>query len=394
MSRGTAFAKIAAMAQFLDDMGLHDDATVMDELLEAAADPGLRKEAGLWENILARLSGFARKVLFKEYRQMYNAAKASQEKADTRLEELQAINKELKEKLSRHMLPDWREGIATLLPAVGMAEDETLGPYDELHAKMTARLLKLAPKAKKEEGPKEPAVPPLMPEEKEEGKEATRSLETAIEEALAPKEPAGTPEEPIPLTTVKRRPEPAPAPTPEAPPAPPPPAPPPAAAAEPLPGWRKERFGSSGKHGWEWEWEVSPEGNKLRLPKTQLDAASSGKGKILHRQGEKYRPTGGTSSRKLRTLMGDTYWQREDDPSNPGMAILVRTEETVLPPLSTRPEPTGQAEKLKELGKSSSERMGRLVALAAALGDEPTDEEKLEEAARALLAQHGEIEEV
>lgn len=377
MSRGTAFAEIAAMAQLLDDIGLHDDATVIDELLTAAMEPGFRKEAGLWQSILSRLSGWARKVLFKEYRQMYEAAQESQEKADAHLEELQTANEEAKKMLARHELPDWRESMTALLPAMAMPVDETLSSYDELHAKMTARLLKLAPKKEeKEEKTKGPAVPPLMPEEKAE-KEEGKSLETAIEESLKPEEgtppPAAPEEEPIPLTNVKK---PAPPPAPPAPAAPPPP------AAEPLPGWKKERFGSSGKHGWEWEWEVSPDGNKLRLPKTQLAAASSGKGKILHRQDGRYRPTGGTSSVKLRKLMGGTYWEEEDDPSSPNMSILVRSDEEVPLPLSLRQEPTEQAKKLKDLGKTSAERIERIMALARM-----SDEEKLDAAAEALLGQ-------
>jgi hypothetical protein len=392
MSRGTAFAKIAAMAQLLDDIGLHDDATVMDELLEAAMEPGLHKEAGMWQAILSRLSGWARKVLFTEYRQMYEAAKSSQEKASARLKELQDVNDELKEMLARHMLPDWRDGMTALLPAMSMSVDKILSIYDEQHAKMTARLLKLTPKAKKEEGKKEapePIIPPLMPKEEKEEKKET-PLETAVEKALKPTEtPAGTPEDPIPLTTKKPSPAtPAPeAPAPEAVP-PTPPLPPPPPVAEPLAGWKKERFGSSGKHGWEWEWEISPDGNKLRLPTSQLAAASSGKGKILHGRDGRYRPTGGTSSLKLRKLMGGVFWEEEDDPSAPGMSILVRTEDAVPPPLSIRQEPVEQTKKLKDLGKTSAERMECLIALATDLiGEEVTDEEKLEEAAQVLLRQ-------
>ena len=378
MSRETALAKIASMAQILDDIGLHGDATVMDDLLEAAAaaDTNIQKEAGLWQSILSRMGGWARKVLFKEYRQMYNAAREVQEEIDARLEELREANKALKELLAHHKLPDWRENLATLLPEIAMPVDETVSAYDEQHAKMTARLLKLNPrkgKGKKEK-PKESAIPPLMPED--EGKEG-KSLETAIKESLKPEEgvlPSAAPEEPVPLTTVKR-------PAPEAVPVPP-------AAAEPMPGWKKERFGTSGKHGWEWEWEISPEGNRLRLPKNQLAAASSGKGKILHKQDGMYRPTGGTSSVKLRRLMGDTYWKEESDPSSANMVVLVRTEEVVPPPLSLRQEPVEQARKLKELGTKSSTRVGRIIAMAVALGDgDPTDEEKLGEAAEALLGE-------
>jgi hypothetical protein len=382
MSREITFAKIATMAQLLDDAGLHDDATIMDELLEAAAEPNLYKEAGLWKNILSRLSGFARKVLFSEYRTMYNAAEEAQQIIDERIDELQTANDDLKQTLARHELTDWRKNAASVIAGLGRSEADTLSDYDKQHAQMTARLLKLAPKGKADKGS---AVPPLLPkEELEEGS----SLEKTIEDALKPEDGPVPTEEPIPLTNRKLAPE-----VPPVVPAVPPTAPE-APVVEPLAGWKKERFGASGKHGWEWEWEVSPDNNKLRLPTSQLKAAASGKGKILHHQDGRYRPTGGTSSVKLRTLMGDTYWEEEDDPSAPGMSILVRSDEKVKPPLSIRQEPTEQVKKLKDLSKSSTERMERLIALAIddPISDDITDEEKLETAALALLG-HFEAEE-
>jgi len=383
MSRGTAFAKIAAMAQLLDDIGLHNDATVMDELLEAAMTPSIHKEAGLWKNVLSRLSGWARKVLFREYRQIYEEAKEAQGKVTAFVKNLRGTDAKLKKTLARHELLDWRKGMVVLLSATALSEKEVLAPYDEQYAALTARLLKLAPEIKgekgkeKEEKLKESIISPLIPEE---DKKET-SLETAIEKALKSTEitsPAGSPDGPIPLTTVKK-------PVPEAP--LPPPAPPPPVATKPMPGWKKERLGTSGKHGWEWEWEISPEGDKLRVPKNQLAAASSGKGKILHSQDGRYRPTGGTSSVKLRRIMGNTYWEEEDDSSDPNMSILVRTDEVIPLPLSLRQEPTRTVEKLKDLGKTSTERMERIMALATELDEGITDEEKLEEAAQALLGQ-------
>jgi len=388
MSRGTAFAKIAAMAQLLDDAGLHDDATALDDLLEAAAERGLLKEAGVWQNILSRLSGWARKALFSEYRTMYDAAKKAQEAFDGKLNEILGANRAMKQMLARHELPGWRGAATNVAASLGVPQEDILGDYDQQHAKMTARLLKLAPKEKK------PTVPALLPEDKE--------PESAIPElAGKPSEPAGTPEDPIPLTTIKRKPEPISAPEPEpkpepkpepeptlepAPVAPAPEAAPPATG--PTPGWKKERFGTSGKHGWEWEWEVSPEGDKIRLPKNQLSAAASGKGKILHHHRGLYRPTGGTSSWKLRSLMGGVYWKEETDPTDPNMSILVRTDETVPSPMSLRPEPAEQARKLRELSKSTARRWSFLKAFAADMLEGETEEEMLEEAAEKLLGEY------
>jgi hypothetical protein len=385
MSRGTAFAKIAAMAQMLDDLGLHGDADVMDELLEAAAQPGILKEAGVWRNILSRLSGWARKALFREYRTMYDAAMKTQEALNGKLDELNSANKELKGTLARHELSDWRNGASKMVAALAGEEKDVLSDYDEQRAKMVARLLKLSPGGAKPGS----ALPALLPEEEEHGKRLERSLGEV---------PDSSSEEPVPLTKVKKKP--APEPEPELEPEPvkpvlPATAPAPKPPVEPKIGWRKERFGTSGKHGWEWEWEVSPEGDKLRLPKSSLAAAASGKGKILHHSKGLYRPTGGTSSMKLRRIMGDTFWKEESDPSDPNMAILVRTDEVVPPPLSLRPEPAGQARKLKDLGKSSAMRRSLLAAFAAeAFGDEAAAEKMLEEAAEELLGEHGEDEQV
>jgi len=410
MSRETVLAKIAAMAQMLDDAGLYDDAAIMDGLLEAVADRGLIKEAGLWRNILSRLSGWARKALFSEYRTMYGAAKKAQEAINARIEELQSANDELEEMLSQHELSEWRGKATPLITSLGKTEADILSDYDEQRAKMTAQLLKLTPKKEPEKG--KPVVSPLLPEDKGEkppippppmGKGEESSLEEALNESLKP--------EVIPLTNVKKRPDETPVepPTVSAPetkpiepeekpiepkieepvapvePAKPEEAPPVKPVAEPLPGWRKERFGTSGKHGWEWEWEVSPEGDKLRLPKSQLGAASSGKGKILHRQGKKFRPTGGTSSIKLRNLMGNVFWEGEEDPSDPNMVILERTDETVPFPLSMRQEPLEQARKLKDLGKSSAFRRAGIITLAIA---DMSDEEKLDAAAEAMLREY------
>ncbi len=385
MSRETTLAKIAAMAQFLDNAGLHEDATVMDGVLEAFASGEMVKEAGFWQAVLSRLGGWARKLLFKEYREMYASAKGIQAAIDQRLDRIEAVNKRHKDMLARHQLVDWRQNVAALLPAITMPVDETLAAYDDQLSQLTRRLLKISPKGgePKTAPPSSPVMPPILPEEEGGGP--------------APAGPAGTPEEPIPLTTVKRRPEATP-PTGEGPaeavpertleetpePATTTPEAAPAAPA-PLPGWKKERFGTSGKHGWEWEWEVSPDGNRLRLPRNQLAAASSGKGKILHRQDGRYRPTGGTSSVKLRRLMGNVFWEEEDDSSDPNMAILTRTEDTVPFPLSMRQEPAEQARRLKNLGKSSAERLARIMAVAADELDEPTDEERLDAAAEALL---------
>lgn len=371
MSRNTTLAKIAAMAQLLDEVGLHDDADILDECLGAISQSEIIKEAGLWKNILSRLSGWARQLLFSEYREMYKLAKEAQASLDEKLTELQNINEELKQTLSRHELPAWRKDIASIITSIGGDGDKALAEYDELYAKMTARVLKLAPKINEIKEKKEKSVPALLPEESEETKEEEKvfpltekkekTLEKQIEEQV--EEPPAEKVEQAPVPPVQ------------------------APESVPAAGWKKERFGTSGKHGWEWEWEVSPDGNKIRIPKNQLAAASIGQGKILHRREKGYFPTEGTASVKLRKFMGPMYWKEGQDPSDPNMVILTKTDNAVSFPLSTRQrqKPVEQVEKLKELGKLSEERVNRIIALAEDTFEEESDEDKLDSAAQALL---------
>jgi hypothetical protein len=360
-------SRMAAIAQLLEDNGLYAEAAQFDTVLEdIVSDKMLQKEAGIWHAIFSRLSGWSKRLLFKEYREVYNSAKICQNIINKRLDKLQDVNAELKEMFARHLMDDWRSGIGTLFNVLNMPQD-TLEEYDNQISVLTAKLMSLVPEEEKKEIKKE-----LMETQSGVKKEVSKTkpeVKKPVEVSEVQPEikvPIEVPEvkqeikKEVPISPVASQPK----------------------ISEPLFGWKTERFGSSGKHGWEWEWEVSPDQSKLRIPKNQLTAASAGKGKILHTIDGKYRPTGGTSSIKLRKLMGEVFWRITSDPLDSNMVILEKTDEVVPFPLTTLRTPMEQVEKLKEMEKSSQARLYKLLSFADI---ENSDENKLDEAAKLLL---------
>lgn len=393
-----ALIRLAAAAEILDEAGMFADADLVDEFLKnAMSEPDIEKVAGMWANFVSRLGGWARQLLFKEYRDLYRRAKAAQEElqreADAYLRQAQGWvqdARELKKTLKRHQMQEWRQTAGSLLSSMRADIAPVLGPYDEQHGAMIAKVLKIAPQELPQRQPPrpggEPAAPPAVPEEAAPAvpEEATPAPSAApAEEVQAPAAPV--PEEAPSAPEAPTPPEAAPPVEPPVPETPSEGAPPPAERAPAAPGWRKERFGRTRSRrdpgGYIWEWEVSEDNSRIRLPKRDLADVSQGRGMILRGDEEgKYRTTGPVS-RKLKELMGGMYWRAEDDPSDANMAILVRTDEEVPPVL--RPPPVGQAERLKGLRGESADRLERIVAIAEIGPEGKTDEQRLaDEAAR------------
>lgn len=409
MTTHDALIKLAQAAQILDEAGLYQDADLADEFLKKAmAEPDIEKVAGMWANFVSRLGGWARQLLFKEYRELYRRAKTAQAELQRETEAYldQARNwvqtaKDLKKTLKRHELQEWRKATADLLTTMRAEPSAVLGPYDEQYGEMIARVLKVAPQKLPQRqpprpggGPAEPSTPPAAPAvpeaEAPAPSEETPTPEAETPAGVAPEAappaapPESAPEEVAPENVSEETPPEA-VPESQAP-AKPEEAPEEAAAPVPAEGWRVERFGRSRKHGWEWQWEVSEDNNRIRLPKAQLLAAAAGQGKILHNRDDLYRPTYGTASLKLQRLMGDTtWWRAEDDPTDPNMVILTRTKEEIKPQHRIYPAPTAQAKNLRKLRDESSLRLKRLVAIAEAGFDSKSDEERLADAAAELF---------
>jgi hypothetical protein len=404
-----ALVKLAHAAQILDEAGLYKDADLVDEFVkQAMAEPDMEKVAGMWANFVSRLGGWARQLLFREYRDLYRRAKAAQDELqrETQAYLEQAKGwvqdaKGLKKTLKRHNMQEWRQQTGELLNAMRVDPAGVLGPYDEQYGQMIARVLKIAPQKLPQRQPPRPGGEPSSeapeapetPETPAEPSPAAPAAE-AVPAPSAPEQPETVAPEAVAPETAPEAPGETPEAVPEAPGtapetipgSPEAPSEAPETPAEPAEGWRVERFGRSRKHGWEWQWEVSDDNNRIRLPKAQLLAAAAGQGKILHNRDDMYRPTYGTASLKLKTLMGDTWWRAEDDPNDPNMSILTRTEDEIEPPHRIgRQPPTEQAERLRGLREESSERFSRLTAIAKMSLAGKTDEERLADAAAELF---------
>jgi len=161
--------KLAGIADLLDQAGMFEDACAVDSLLEAAAlDPGILKEAGIWESLMGKLSGGARRVLNREYRASYRHAREAQKQLQDRLSELAAKVKDMGKQIWRHDLKAWRNEMMALplaqdLPAFQQFEqslpDLIRAIYNE------ARKPEGKPGEKPEEKPGEGGVPGVIPPE-------------------------------------------------------------------------------------------------------------------------------------------------------------------------------------------------------------------------------------
>ena len=104
------------IAGALDEIGLYDDASLMDEFAKIAAqyNGNLIKQAGLWSAIWNRIGGLTKRMFFKEYRALYSKAKEAHEKIAERMKESVDQFKEAKHLLKNYELVGWREKVITL----------------------------------------------------------------------------------------------------------------------------------------------------------------------------------------------------------------------------------------------------------------------------------------
>lgn len=104
------------IADIFDEAGFYDDASLMDEFIEKAAqhEYDLIKQAGIFSGIWNRLSGLARRLFFKEYRQMYNMAKEAHKAIGERMDESRRLYKEATSDFKNYELVAWREKVLQL----------------------------------------------------------------------------------------------------------------------------------------------------------------------------------------------------------------------------------------------------------------------------------------
>lgn len=224
-------AKLASAARILDEAGLYEDACAIDDLLEAVAKAGdarILKEAGMWTNFLARLSGGARRLLFREYRQAYRNARDAQAQLENRLSQLASQAKALRRQLKLHDLQGWRSGLAGLVSDVSIPDFDALTRYDQQYGRMLQQVFKHQlpqqpqPGQPGQEGgrlrsvPKS-ALPPVLPEDYDEPKPplSGREVLEGLEEKHGPAEGEPRPFEEAGEPEGEPSVEPAPPPTPE-----------------------------------------------------------------------------------------------------------------------------------------------------------------------------------
>jgi len=104
------------IADILDEAGFYKDASLMDEFIEKAAqhEDDLIKQAGIFSGIWNRLSGLAKRLFFKEYRQMYRFAKEANAAIGERMSEARKLYKEATRDFKNYELVAWREKVLQL----------------------------------------------------------------------------------------------------------------------------------------------------------------------------------------------------------------------------------------------------------------------------------------
>lgn len=142
------FMRMSSVAHFLDNNDRYEDANVIDDFIETIAkhmkkgNHKIIKEAGVWTNLLSRLSGTARKILFSEYRKLFQDATDTQQKLDQYAASLLAQVNNLKRHLNRHNLQEWRQGVADVMTEISIPDFDALTQYDGQHNQMIQQVFK------------------------------------------------------------------------------------------------------------------------------------------------------------------------------------------------------------------------------------------------------------
>lgn len=104
------------IAGFLDEAGLYEDASLMDEFVKQASQykDDFIKQAGLWSAIWNRLGGLTKRLFFKEYRQLYSSAKEAHKLIEERFNKAEAQFKQAKKQIKNYDLVGWRETVLNL----------------------------------------------------------------------------------------------------------------------------------------------------------------------------------------------------------------------------------------------------------------------------------------
>ena len=143
-----SFKEAAVIATIFDETGHFEDAAVMDEFIKSASQQSdLEKQAGLWSGIWNRLGGWAKKVFFKEYKELHKTAKEANEKISERIEEVESLWKEATSDFKNYELVAWREKVLRL----PVYTKDLMVDYEKAFGRLVAFTYKLQDKENKKE---------------------------------------------------------------------------------------------------------------------------------------------------------------------------------------------------------------------------------------------------
>lgn len=91
-------------ADMFDEIGAYEEASIVDEYIEAALNHELIVQAGLWE----RFKGWAKSKLFSEYRELVEKARVAQEAVNNNMKEIDASLDKAQKDLKNYRLNEWR----------------------------------------------------------------------------------------------------------------------------------------------------------------------------------------------------------------------------------------------------------------------------------------------
>jgi hypothetical protein len=137
----------ALIATMFDEAGYYDDAALLDDFIKMASQENdLTKRAGLWSNIWSRLGGWAKKIFFKEYKELYKTAKEANEKITERVNEVESLWKEASNDFKNYELVSWREKVLRM----PVYTKDLMVDYENAVGKLVAFVYKLQEKEQAE----------------------------------------------------------------------------------------------------------------------------------------------------------------------------------------------------------------------------------------------------
>lgn len=104
-------AQANSFSNILRKNGLYKDADHVDKYILLASHIPIEKHAGLWDWVGGKLSGYAKRIFFKNFRQAYALAREVQEELDDQMDQIEGHYKDIKMYLNRHDLIQWQQKI-------------------------------------------------------------------------------------------------------------------------------------------------------------------------------------------------------------------------------------------------------------------------------------------